>query len=342
MNSITWIEESDLSKNLTSSIEENLGLAIHPAAMRHLTGDSVSKRVPFPRLEKHVNYLFGIAYIPSNTENPSADFDGVVFAATHDAVVARVIPHHTSNLDWSELKLNLSSVNSEDSTADGGEFILNLFRETIKFLWEDAENIRVVLEGEIDIGKGSELLGISEIAASQDQLDVKERRTLLEELNGLLPTMSIVSSEMNQMMRVATESEVILHHLCKDDDQYDLRMDLRGEERELFSNDLEIYLADTWELCRTLVATLEEIEAKIDETNTLIRSLSDEENVAASRFTGAIASLLLVPTFIVGLYGQNFVSMPETNWANGYGFSWGLIGAVTILQFIFFRKRKWI
>ena len=119
-------------------------------------------------------------------------------------------------------------------------------------------------------------------------------------------------------------------------------MDLRGEERELFSADLEIYLADTWELCRTLVATLEEIEAKIDETNTFIRSLSDEENVAASRFTGAIASLLLVPTFIVGLYGQNFVSMPETNWANGYGFSWGLIGVVSILQFIFFRKRKWI
>ena len=74
----------------------------------------------------------------------------------------------------------------------------------------------------------------------------------------------------------------------------------------------------------------------------LLISLSNEENVAASRFTGAIASLLLVPTFIVGLYGQNFVSMPETNWANGYAFSWGLIAVVTILQFIFFRKRGWI
>ena len=240
------------------------------------------------------------------------------------------------------MKLSLSSVNSQDSTADGGEFILNLFRETIDYLWEDAENIRVVLDGELDIGKGSKLKAISEIAANQDQLGVKERRSLLEELNRLSPTMSIVSAEMNQMMRIAVESEVILKHLCTDEDQYDLREDLDGNQRELFSTDLEIYLADTWELCRTLVATLQEIEAKIVETNTLIRSLSNEENVAASRFTGAIASLLLVPTFIVGLYGQNFVSMPETNWANGYAFSWGLIAGVTILQFIFFRKRGWI
>ena len=92
---------------------------------------------------------------------------------------------------------------------------------------------------------------------------------------------SIVSAEMNQMMRIAVESEVILKHLCTDEDQYDLREDLDGNQRELFSTDLEIYLADTWELCRTLVATLQEIEAKIVETNTLIRSLSNEENVAA-------------------------------------------------------------
>ena len=38
-----------------------------------------------------------------------------------------------------------------------------------------------------------------------------------------------------------------------------------------------------------------------------------------------IASLLLVPTFIVGVYGQNFVDIPELKWHLGYAFSWGLI-----------------
>ena len=339
---ITWIEDDVSLEDLPSLVKNILGCDVHPAALKHLSGDTVSKRIPFPRLEKHIGYLFGITYLPANTENPSADFDGVVFAATHDSVVAKVILHPTSNLNWSKLKLELSSVNSEDSTSDGGEFLLNLFRETIKNLWKDAENIRIVLDRELDIGKGSELLAITQIAATHDQLSTTERRALLEELNGLAPTMSIVSAEMNQMMRVAVESETILSYLCADEDQYDLREDLDGNERELFSTDLEIYLADTWELCRTLVATLEEIEAKIDEANTFIRALSNEENVAASRFTGAIASLLLVPTFIVGLYGQNFVSMPERNWANGYAFSWGLIALVTFAQFVFFRKRGWI
>jgi hypothetical protein len=57
---------------------------------------------------------------------------------------------------------------------------------------------------------------------------------------------------------------------------------------------------------------------------------------------GVIASLLLVPTFIVGVYGQNFHNMPELRWHLGYGFSWGLIIVVTILQLAFYRWKKWI
>ena len=147
---ITWIEQENLNENLSEYIKEILGIEVHPAALRHLSGDSIRNRIPFPRLEKHEGYLFGIAYIPSNTENPSADFDAVIFAANHDSVVARIIKfddeENTSTLLWDDLKPNLSNVNSEDSTADGGEFILNLFRETTTLLWEDAENIRTFLD----------------------------------------------------------------------------------------------------------------------------------------------------------------------------------------------------
>jgi magnesium transporter len=54
-----------------------------------------------------------------------------------------------------------------------------------------------------------------------------------------------------------------------------------------------------------------------------------------------IASLLLVPTFIVGLYGQNFHDIPEINWSFGYWWSWGLIVVTTVLQLIFFRLKRW-
>ena len=55
-----------------------------------------------------------------------------------------------------------------------------------------------------------------------------------------------------------------------------------------------------------------------------------------------IASLLLVPTFIVGVYGQNFVNIPELRWHLGYAFSWGLILATTLSQLWFFKRKHWI
>ena len=56
-----------------------------------------------------------------------------------------------------------------------------------------------------------------------------------------------------------------------------------------------------------------------------------------------IASVLLLPTFIVGLYGQNFKHhFPELGWQWGYAWSWSLIIVTTIAQLVFFRRRNWI
>jgi magnesium transporter len=54
-----------------------------------------------------------------------------------------------------------------------------------------------------------------------------------------------------------------------------------------------------------------------------------------------IASLVLLPTFIVGVYGQNFDHMPELHWRLGYAYSWGLIGLLTLVQLWWFRRKRW-
>ena len=43
-----------------------------------------------------------------------------------------------------------------------------------------------------------------------------------------------------------------------------------------------------------------------------------------------IASLLLLPTFIVGLYGQNFGHIPELGWTWGYWWAWARILGTTL------------
>ena len=52
--------------------------------------------------------------------------------------------------------------------------------------------------------------------------------------------------------------------------------------------------------------------------------VAQSQNEVVQRLT-AIASMLLFPTFVVGVYGQNFDHMPELHWRYGYAFSWAVI-----------------
>jgi magnesium transporter len=69
--------------------------------------------------------------------------------------------------------------------------------------------------------------------------------------------------------------------------------------------------------------------------------VASEQNETAKKLA-VIASLLLFPTFIVGVYGQNFTHMPELGWRLGYLFSWGLILASVVGLLAAFRWRRWI
>lgn len=53
-------------------------------------------------------------------------------------------------------------------------------------------------------------------------------------------------------------------------------------------------------------------------------------------------SLLRAPlTFIAGIYGMNFVSMPELHLNFGYGMVLVLMGRVALLQRFWLRRRGW-
>jgi magnesium transporter len=68
--------------------------------------------------------------------------------------------------------------------------------------------------------------------------------------------------------------------------------------------------------------------------------VANDQNEVMKRLT-VIASLLLLPTFIVGLYGQNFVNIPELRWQFGYAYVWGVIVLTTFGQLWFFKKKNW-
>ena len=98
----------------------------------------------------------------------------------------------------------------------------------------------------------------------------------------------------------------------------DRRIDV-SRRQELFPRAIEISFADTYDkllravdgldLSRDLLAGVRDYhQAKI----------ANDQNEVMKRLT-VIAALLLLPTFIVGLYGQNFRHIPELAWGFGYG-----------------------
>ena len=69
--------------------------------------------------------------------------------------------------------------------------------------------------------------------------------------------------------------------------------------------------------------------------------IANDQNEVMKRLT-AVASILLVPTFIVGLYGQNFRHIPELFWGFGYWWSWAWILATTVFQIVYYRRKGWL
>ncbi len=116
------------------------------------------------------------------------------------------------------------------------------------------------------------------------------------------------------------------------------------EDLELFPRNTEIFLIA---VRNSLRQALLHTEYWLENLGTLQDNLSDylnREQTKAGNRLAAMASIMLLPTFLVGLYGMNIESsyFPEFGWFNGYLFSWSAIVLITVVQVTLFRKKGWL
>jgi magnesium transporter len=110
---------------------------------------------------------------------------------------------------------------------------------------------------------------------------------------------------------------------------------------ELFPPESEKRFVDTYE---TLVRVTEELDVARDLLGGVRdyyqAKIAEQQNEVGKKLT-MIASLVLVPSFIVGFYGQNF-GPHFGDWYWSIGVSVGLIVATTFVQLALFRWRRWL
>ncbi len=84
---------------------------------------------------------------------------------------------------------------------------------------------------------------------------------------------------------------------------------------------------------------LRDIMASVIETNGL---LEQQRQGIITRQLAAWAAILAVPTAIAGIYGMNFVAMPELHWRAGYPLSIAFMASICTLLYWRFKRIGWL
>ncbi|MDR2535689.1 MAG: magnesium/cobalt transporter CorA [Treponema sp.] len=156
-----------------------------------------------------------------------------------------------------------------------------------------------------------------------------EERALNENDTALIPDLQRIKQVLLRMRRVIWPLRESLTTLIPPDS------DLITPELEPFLKDLQDNVIQTLET----LESYREILSGVMEVN--LSALSNHMNKVMKVLT--IISTIFIPlTFIVGVYGMNFVFMPELNYEYAYPIVWGLMALIAIGMLIFFKRRRWI
>jgi magnesium transporter len=278
---------------------------VHATALAALLAPHEHNDEPRPRIESHGDYVLGILLVPvAVRDEDRLYYQEVDFVATVDTLVSvSKTPPDEEPFDPKPAK---EACRHHEDT---GMYVYHLVDQVAERFLDIVDD----LDDEIDeledmIGeRGAQAIG-------------RRLRELREDVRGI--------------RRTLTPSRDAVHRIV------DNRVEL--DEGELFPRNVEIAFGDAYDkLLRATEALESSRDALAGVRDYLQGKIANDQNEVMKRLT-VIASLLLLPTFIVGLYGQNFHRIPELGWSFGYWWSWGLILGTTVLQLVVFRWRRWI
>jgi Mg2+ and Co2+ transporter CorA len=296
-----WIDLVDPSRE---ELLDALPAHVDPDVVETLAAPALTDREPRPLLEGHGAYMFGVLVaMRPFVEDGLAEHQEIDVVATPDILLTvRKTPPSGVPFDPAALRPAL------DDGASVGVLVHRLADDVAETFLELLDAVYV------------------EIDELEDRIDewspAKVRLRMAELRHELLYRRRTVSATRAAVRRVL-----------------DGRIEVG--DHALFPPEIERLFADTYD---TLVRVTEELDVARDllasVRDHLQSKVAESQNEVAKKLT-VIASLVLVPSLVVGFFGQNFEGEFDQSWWT-LAFSTGIIVASTIVQLALFRWRRWI
>jgi len=116
---------------------------------------------------------------------------------------------------------------------------------------------------------------------------------------------------------------------------------MQRDESSLISTQTQLYLRDVYDHTIQIIDTIESFRDVVSGMlDVYLSSISNRMNAVMKVLT-IIATIFIPLTFVAGVYGMNFESMPELKWRWGYPAVLLLMLAVGGTMIVYFRRKKW-
>lgn len=306
---------------------ESDGFVLHPTVREFLGlhgGEQVVDNEtmfvdPFPFAHSHDRYVCGLLATPTSVSDGRSEFTSLYFIATPGQLMTVILDPAASYAGpFGQRIINRRNAHLESGNDSVGQTLLMIIRDNVTSLnfalRELSDDVDHYSEALFNFGRGDrsgdfETLRMIETYLVMVQTEVESLRAIVVQTARLVEQISTDEVEVGNAALFDWHDELTA-----------LSLGMRSQQSASIHGRLE----------KRIVTLLTKCE-----------QLRDKFFVEATHRIGAVAALLLVPTFIVGLYGQNF-DFPEKNWGIGYGFSWILIVVSTVSLTVFFKRRKWL
>jgi magnesium transporter len=299
-----WIDLLDPTRE---QVEQCLPVEVHDQVLERLCVSAAHDDDPRPKFESHGDYVYGVILVAVDVPDEDLvyyqEVDLVLTA--HRLITIRKTP--VGGRPAYEPALAIASCQANEGVA----MVLYHLMDDVAERFLDLID---ALNDEIDELEDA----IDEWSAERVRNRISElRHDLLHVRRVLAPLRDAVRQVVDGRIGLTDAAEVFTH---------EIQLNYAAAYDKLLRS------TDGLELARDLIASARDFhQAKV----------ANDQNEVMKKFT-VITSTILIPTFIVGLYGQNFTLIPELKWHYGYAYSWALMVVCTTVQLAIYKKRGWL